>query len=63
MSIARTLRRLAAMALLAVLPVLVTPTASAAQPDRTVVVADPGWGMVKAAELPSEVTVTDPGWG
>ncbi|MEU6952050.1 hypothetical protein [Streptomyces sp. NPDC045714] len=63
MSITRTLRRAAAVALLAVLPALAAPAVSAEQPDRTVVVADPGWGVVKVAEPPADSALTDPGWG
>ncbi|MFD7429071.1 hypothetical protein ACFV6Z_18790 [Streptomyces sp. NPDC059818] len=63
MTITRTLRRAAAVALLAVLPVLALPVGGAVQPDRTAVVADPGWGAVKATEPPAEPARTDPGWG
>ena len=63
MSITRTLRRAAAVALLAVLPALAAPAVSAAQPDRTVVVADPGWGVKAVEPPPAESALTDPGWG
>jgi len=62
MSITRTIRRAAAVALLAVLPVLAAPAVSAAEPDSAVVVADPGWG-VRVAEPQPEAALTDPGWG
>ncbi|WP_329356991.1 hypothetical protein [Streptomyces anulatus] len=62
MSITRTLRRAAAVALLVALPALAAPAVSAEQPDRTAVVADPGWG-VKVAEPPTDSALTDPGWG
>ncbi|MCX4676674.1 hypothetical protein OG413_15425 [Streptomyces sp. NBC_01433] len=62
MSITRTLRRAAAVALLAALPALAAPAVSAAQPDRTVVVADPGWGVVVAESQP-DAALMDPGWG
>ncbi|WP_274031507.1 hypothetical protein [Streptomyces sp. MMBL 11-1] len=62
MSITRTIRRAAAVVLLAALPALAAPAVSAAQPDRTVVVADPGWG-VRVAEPQPDVAFADPGWG
>lgn len=68
MSITRTFRRAAAVALLAALPALVVPAVSSADAsaDRTAVVADPGWGARIAdppAEPPVDSALTDPGWG
>ncbi|MER7696145.1 hypothetical protein [Streptomyces sp. NPDC096095] len=63
MSITRRLRRVAAVTLLAALPIMTAPAAvGAEQTDRTVVVADPGWGVVEAGDPPAEL-MTDPGWG
>jgi hypothetical protein len=68
MSITRTVRRMTAVALLAVLPALAVPAFSSADAsaDRTAVVADPGWGA-RTADLPAGPSVdsalTDPGWG
>lgn len=63
MPIRQTIRRTAAVALLAVLPALAIPAAEATQSDRTAVVADPGWGAAQVAEPTSESAPADAGWG
>jgi len=63
MLIRQTLRRTAAVALLAVLPVLIAPAAQATESDpvTAVVADDPGWGVAPAAEPTS--APADAGWG
>ncbi|MFE4691768.1 hypothetical protein ACFRH6_17115 [Streptomyces sp. NPDC056749] len=65
MSMTQTIRRTAAVALLAALPVLAAPTAQAAEADRTAVVADAGWGAAQVAEPTAETSAAaaDAGWG
>ncbi|MFB6423708.1 hypothetical protein ACFCXC_18470 [Streptomyces microflavus] len=63
MRITRSLRRAAAVALLAALPILMVPAVSVAQPDRVATAeGDPGWGRAPATEPPA-APLTDPGWG
>ncbi|MDX2624727.1 hypothetical protein PV356_35520 [Streptomyces sp. WI03-5b] len=64
MSMTQTIRRAAAVALLAALPALAAPAAEATQADRTAVVADdPGWGVAPAAIPAVASAPTDAGWG
>ncbi|MFG2671340.1 hypothetical protein [Streptomyces sp. NPDC048445] len=63
MTITRALRRAAAVALLAVLPVLAVSAGGVVQSDHAAVVADPGWGAAGVTDPPAEPERTDPGWG